>query len=101
ATLCSETESTVDNLKLQYYWSVNGHGVVTGQLIGKSITLPAGILRGGYSYILSATVISDDPSIMGIGQVNLTAVSQGLEVVVQDTGWSWLLYKQWWNSYTT
>ncbi|XP_069939272.1 uncharacterized protein [Cherax quadricarinatus] len=81
ATLCSETESTVDNLKLQYYWSVNGHGVVTGQLIGKSITLPAGILRGGYSYILSATVISDDPSIMGIGQVNLTAVSQGLEVI--------------------
>nr|XP_045610212.1 uncharacterized protein LOC123765577 [Procambarus clarkii] len=80
-SLCSHTDTLADDLKLQYYWSVDGEGTNTGELIGKSITLPAGSLRGGHAYILSVTVIAEDPTVMGTGKIEITTVSQGLEVI--------------------
>lgn len=50
---------------LQYYWSLDVEGASLSHEEGQMATLPAGILQGGRTSILTVTVIADDPEIMG------------------------------------
>ncbi|XP_047495421.1 uncharacterized protein LOC125043372 [Penaeus chinensis] len=79
--LCSETES-IEDLNLKYYWSLDVEGASLSHEEGQMATIPAGILQGGRTSILTVKVIADDPEIMGTGQAELTVLPQGIEVIV-------------------